>query len=175
MIDFVIPEVSLYHIEVLDGQHQGLVDEISCLNEYLGSSDMDQVSAAFDGIMVHLKTHFSDEEELMLKSKYPGFGSHRVHHQNLIFRATEMFHLVLERGALTETDVHNIFDEIIRHMLTSDGSFNSFLNAKNTSYRQKLRLQQISEERLINYGYRDLQSTEKPNVNVPCIAEGPLT
>ena len=110
--------------KVLDYQHRELV---SITNDfYTGSKKGGILAKAYfwktlQKAVAYVETHFSTEEELMLKMNYPGYAEHKKEHEDFIYNVTEQIRMFDE----TDNPDHNIFikyliDWIIQHIANSD-------------------------------------------------------
>lgn len=71
--------------EKIDNQHKQL---FSIANELLGSEDSKDITAkakiTLQKLKEYIETHFKDEEELMVKYKYPFSGEHKKIHNGIV-------------------------------------------------------------------------------------------
>jgi len=116
-----------YGITELDGQHQELIDLIGSLNRYVESPNLSEIEKIFDRLQELMIIHFSDEEMAMKRTEYPDVADHGVQHQNLLKEARNIFEIVKSRGKLSDYDINESLDKIVRHMLLSDGPFKAHL------------------------------------------------
>jgi len=143
---FSIPEVSLYRIKFLDDQHQELIDLVESLNVFVDTENCFEVEKIFGKLRDLLIRHFSDEEALMKETEFPDVAQHSVHHQELLVETERILTIILGRGSLTNHDIDECVNKVLRHMFLSDGPFNTHLHS--IGYVEKSGSRQKSDENL---------------------------
>lgn len=73
-------------IDIIDKQHQRIVDYINDLYAAQQSGDRDKVSSVLAGLIDYTTTHFVFEEDLMKRSGYPLFDLHKKVHDDFVTR-----------------------------------------------------------------------------------------
>ena len=72
-------------IPEIDSQHETLVSLVNLLHEsMLQGSDKAVLDDILSQLLTHTQTHFSYEEELMSRYKYPGYETHKSEHKKLM-------------------------------------------------------------------------------------------
>ena len=71
-------------IEIIDRQHQRIVDYINDLHSAHLEKDQDKVSAVLAGLRDYTLTHFTFEEDLMESSGYPLSETHKMVHNSFV-------------------------------------------------------------------------------------------
>jgi len=68
-------------VDKIDSEHRVLIDRINKLIEIGGSSaSHEEIEKTIDYLGEYVVKHFSDEEELQTKSKYPEYPEHKKLH-----------------------------------------------------------------------------------------------
>jgi len=124
---YKIPNEVLYGIKELDDQHQELVDTVRSLDAHVGSDDIATIEKIFDHLEKLMIKHFSDEESIMKETEFPDVAAHSVHHKKLLEEARQIFSIAVSRGTLSEHDINESIDKILRHLLLADAPFNTHL------------------------------------------------
>lgn len=72
-------------VREIDDIHQKMVDKIDQIMESCKPDrTFDNLSPLIDSLEEHIIDHFSSEEELMLRSNFPGYPPHKVAHEQII-------------------------------------------------------------------------------------------
>jgi hemerythrin-like metal-binding protein len=128
MSRFTIPSRCEFGVKSLDDQHQGLIEIINSLDDFLGDESYSGVPQTLKEFRALLVRHFSDEEALMVDTDFPGTAEHAYHHKDLLHETDRLFSEVQKRGRLIQYDIDECVDKVLRHMLSSDGPFNAHLH-----------------------------------------------
>jgi|GEM_PF-1459710 len=129
MKNYKVPDVSLFGIKKLDDQHQELFDILhgfNAIGDPGSTAEIDRLFERLHGLMVR---HFADEEQLMAETAYGKLREHCGHHRKLLRDVAAIRQRVADRGQIMVSDTHQSIDKVLRHMLISDGPFNSHLKA----------------------------------------------
>jgi hemerythrin-like metal-binding protein len=120
------------NVGVLDQQHQELFDTVNELERALrvgeGNSVVDEL---LDKLMTYAGLHFTAEESLMERHKFPGLSTHRVLHE--MFRKRMMTFLEKHRAAKPGVSVELLLflqTWLKTHVLKMDKQYSVFLNAR---------------------------------------------
>lgn len=117
-------------VKALDNQHTVLFD---CLNELHGAMLKGQAQALTGPLLKKLldytQTHFSAEEALMERAKYPGLAEHRAKHRELI-KQVEEYASRHERGEITlNLQLLNFLrDWLTEHIQKTDQQYGPCMN-----------------------------------------------
>lgn len=121
----------LTEIDMIDNQHKKLTSIIN--NLHMGimdvGKDREQVfKQAAQECIAYVKTHFSDEEKLLLETKYPEFNQHKKMHADYIWKLieeTENF----EKGSRVAPNrfVKFLSEWLIHHIAVQDKKYVLFL------------------------------------------------
>jgi hemerythrin len=71
-------------IEIIDRQHQRIVDYINDLHSAHLEKDQDKVSKVLAGLRDYTLTHFTFEEDLMESAGYPLSETHKMVHNSFV-------------------------------------------------------------------------------------------
>jgi len=128
-----VPEATLYGVKTLDDQHYRLFDLIEKIARLAGTDDMPAIEKIFDQVLGLMAKHFSDEEQLMIETRYSNASEHSVQHRSLLAEVNRIRKGMSENGNISKRDAHDAVDRVIRHMLLVDGPFKTHL--KRIGYR----------------------------------------
>lgn len=100
MKTFVWNQYYITGLDIVDGQHQSLVDLINRLSQQVSTPkdfDADTLDATFNGLAEYAIFHFKEEEQLMQKAGVDArhFEWHQAEHQRFLVDATEIRELAL--------------------------------------------------------------------------------
>ena len=71
-------------IDLIDNQHRRIVDYINELGTAYHEQDREKVSEILMGLIDYTATHFTFEEDLMRRSNYPLYDSHKKVHDSFV-------------------------------------------------------------------------------------------
>ncbi len=71
-------------VDVIDGQHRRIIDYINELDAANLARDKSKITEVLQGLVDYTITHFSFEEDLMLRAGYPLSDSHKKVHEAFI-------------------------------------------------------------------------------------------
>lgn len=122
-------------INSIDTQHKKLIDLINTLFSEMNSGNSKQaVSTALSELIKYTGSHFSFEEDLFAKHRYPERDAHMKIHKKLVAQVVD-FQKQFESG---EADVSLelmdfLKDWLIKHIKGTDKKYSSFLLSKGVS------------------------------------------
>ncbi len=129
MKDIVWSKILSVEVEEIDEDHRKLVGIFNTL----GHAVRDRESAEYLAVTLEelincTVWHFSHEERLMLKYRYPEMEEHKAEHRDLIESAKELQAKLL-RSDKSVADEHIVFLErwLTEHILTTDMRLGSYL------------------------------------------------
>jgi len=117
-------------VKSMDDQHVRLVDDLNKLHAEMLKGNAQSVAGDLaSGAMDRVNNHFSAEERLMEKTRFPGLANHRVEHRVLAAKVAE-FVSRYEQGDQT------MYPDLLRfmgnwqynHMLTVDKQYTQWMN-----------------------------------------------
>jgi hemerythrin-like metal-binding protein len=118
------------HVDRLDQDHRELfamVDKLfTAIAKGQGRTIVDQlIKVLFD----YTRYHFSAEEALMAKAKYPGLSAHRVEHRNLLSRISEIRCELAEDPTSEPIQLADLMQKwLAKHIRKSDQEYSSLMN-----------------------------------------------
>lgn len=115
-------------VEEIDEDHRKLVDIFNVLNHAVAEDESpDYLRAILDELINCTVWHFSHEERLMLKYRYPDAAAHSQEHRELIASARELQQEILHGGTVSERHIVFLERWLTEHILTADQKLGSFL------------------------------------------------
>lgn len=129
MRDIVWDRVLTIGIDEIDDDHRRLVDIFNILNHSVTEGDdPEYLAAVLEELINCTAWHFSHEERLMLKYRYPGLAEHRIEHRDLIESAKELQQKILQAGRLVDNeDLEFLEHWLTEHILSTDMKLGSYL------------------------------------------------
>lgn len=119
-------------VDAIDTQHQEWLSILNDLYEAMAAGREHAVLAeVLDRLIRYCGWHFSNEEEMMRQSGYPGFAAHQVEH-NALTDQIYSFEFRMQHGldlGLAVELLTTLRDWITNHILRTDQRFADFLNA----------------------------------------------
>ena len=81
-----------YGIEntMIDSQHQALFGLVNEVADRVRTGNMPEVKAVVNRLAAYTVEHFRDEENIMMRAKYPGLEDHRLIHAELLEKVQEL-------------------------------------------------------------------------------------
>lgn len=123
----------LLEYETLDRDHQRLAEIINQVIEAIDTDEAEKCAGLVIDLVQSAKSHFANEEALLVKIGYPNVKKHQDHHKSLY---TKMDHLIefakmagenqMARDSLRKELVFFLMDDII----TTDMDFKNFVAEK---------------------------------------------
>lgn len=109
---------------LIDTEHRKLINAINALLDACAQGKgRDEIKKMMDFLKAYTEKHFSDEEGLQLKSKYPGYIDHKSYHE-YFKRNVDNLSRRLDQEGPTVTIVgeinHALADWFINHIKTQD-------------------------------------------------------
>jgi len=116
-------------VEEIDEDHRKLVGIFNELNHAVTNGESaDYLAATFDELIKCTAWHFSHEERLMIKYRYPEIDLHRVEHRELIAAAQHLLGMLVQADrALANAEIEFLERWLTEHILTADQRLGSFL------------------------------------------------
>ena len=111
--------------EVLDGQHQNLLEIINMFDEARkrgkGSKVMYQI---LNDIVGYTQEHFAFEEKMMLEMEYPGLKLHQSQHRQLLQKVERLQYEFLHEGRRITAEASEFFNYwLTSHILKHDKEY----------------------------------------------------
>jgi hemerythrin len=121
-------------IEKIDTQHKELISRINKLLEVGGSSaSHEEVEKTIDYLGDYVVKHFSDEEELQINSKYPGYPEHKKLHTSFIDDFAKLKEEYEKNGNSMEFSMklnNTLLTWIIKHIKGEDVEYGKYYKAQ---------------------------------------------
>lgn len=130
MKDLVWGKILSVGIDEIDEDHRKLIDIFNILNHsVIKGESPEYLAATLEELINCTVWHFSHEERLMLKYRYPGFEEHKAEHRELIESVKELQQKVLQSDRpVAEEHIEFLERWLTEHILTADGRLGSFLS-----------------------------------------------
>jgi hemerythrin-like metal-binding protein len=127
--ELVWDEILSVGVEEIDEDHRKLVHIFNILNHAVAEkASPEYLAATLDELLNCTVWHFSHEERLMLKHRYPEAMAHKEEHRDLIQSAKDLQQEILQSDKPI-ADEHIQFLErwLTEHILTADGRLGAYL------------------------------------------------
>ncbi|MDX9994587.1 MAG: bacteriohemerythrin [Rhodocyclaceae bacterium] len=130
MKDIVWGKILSVGIEEIDEDHRKLVDIFNILNRAVREGEPPEYLAATLEELINCTVwHFSHEERLMLKHRYPEAAEHKAEHRELIESARELQQKLLSANRpLAEEHIEFLERWLTEHIFTADGRLGAYLS-----------------------------------------------
>ena len=129
MKDITWSKILAVGVEEIDDDHRKLVGIFNELNRAVRAGESADYRAATLTELINCTVwHFSHEDRLMLKHRYPGIDQHRQAHRELIAAAQELqAKLAQADAAVANAEIEYLERWLTEHILTADQRLGSFL------------------------------------------------
>ncbi len=118
---FVWNERLLLGVDVMDQEHQILVEKINALvTELEHNSGASQILHAFDDMAQYTVSHFKDEEKFMESFQYPQLNSHKKIHEKLLAQVGNYRQEILNQQLDAKVLVAFLRNWLISHIMGVD-------------------------------------------------------
>jgi len=120
-------------IESIDQQHDRLLEMIDNLESAMSLGDSrPEVESIIERLYAFAQGHFAYEEDLMLKTDFPGFAAHQEQHRAYLDKILEICHRWADGGGfLIAVDLHEVMTEwATYHILECDQDYVKHLQEK---------------------------------------------
>jgi hemerythrin len=130
MKDIVWGYVLSVGVDEIDEDHRKLVHIFNILNHAVTENESaDYLAAVLEELINCTVWHFSHEERLMLKYDYENREEHKAIHQDLIQKARELQHKILEaKNTVLDEDIEFLEHWLTEHILTEDLKLGNYLS-----------------------------------------------
>ena len=114
--------------KAIDEQHQYLLSLLNELLENRRAMNISELKHVFNSLIHYANIHFHDEEQLMIKYKYPNFSEHKNEHRVFIDKLEALeVEFQLDNKHVSYDIIFFLYDWLIKHILVSDKDFAPFL------------------------------------------------
>ncbi|WP_043743909.1 bacteriohemerythrin [Paramagnetospirillum magneticum] len=119
-------------VQRIDSHHRRLFEIGNSVLDMMERKSPDAEVAETMGLLrEYARFHFSEEEGLLIRYKYPDLSSHRARHNRLLEQLTELQAAVAEGRGYNEAEVLTFLQEwIVGHTLAEDRKSAIYLNSK---------------------------------------------
>jgi len=130
MKDIVWSKILSVGIDEIDEDHRKLVGIFNILNHAVSEGESPEyLAATLDELINCTVWHFSHEERLMLKYRYPDLAEHQAEHRDLIQSAKALqLDLQQENYQVAEAHIDFLKRWMTEHILTADGRLGTYLS-----------------------------------------------
>jgi len=114
--------------ELIDKQHQYLVNLINLLVENKNVLSKEELTAIFNNLIHYANVHFQAEEELVSSTDYPNKADHKEEHRKFVKKLEKIeLGIVLEDEKTIDNIILFLSQWLIDHILVRDKEFAPFL------------------------------------------------
>ena len=112
-------------IDVIDGQHQQIVDFINRLNTVRTTGDGEEIGSIIDGLVDYTLLHFAFEEALLAEAGYAALPGHQKVH-DLFAKRIQSFQERFASGESIADELHGLLSHwLISHIRNDDAAYAS--------------------------------------------------
>ena len=116
-------------LELIDTQHQKLVEILNNLNEIKKEKNIERLIRGFHDLICYSRIHFFDEEEIMKKINYPKYEEHKLEHKFFIDKLEEINKEIYEKNVYISLSMRIFLkDWLINHILKTDREIIPYIN-----------------------------------------------
>lgn len=124
-------------VPIIDDQHKELFKRINDLLEACSRGrGKEEIARVMQFLEDYVITHFSEEEQRMQQSKYPGFVSHKAQHEEFKRNFEDLKRLFDTDGPAVHVVIktnHVVIDWLKVHIKRLDKAFGAFLQTQTGS------------------------------------------
>jgi len=112
----------------IDAQHRKLISLINDLDQAVqdGTGGL-LVSYVLQELIRYVKDHFEDEEQLMLRRRFPDLTAHRKEHDLFASRLNEIHTTFQDGDALSSNILDFLKDWLVNHIRRTDQAYAAFI------------------------------------------------
>jgi len=117
-------------VEKFDSQHKELIELINELQRKISvGSDNKELGKVITEIYEHKKSHFADEERLMLDYNYPEFEQHAGEHAEMLDKLLKYKQDLVAGDKMVTVELTGLMsDWLINHIAEKDSRYGRFFN-----------------------------------------------
>jgi hemerythrin len=119
-------------VEEIDREHKRLLALLNDLHDAVQAGSAHEVlGKVMDELLLYVSYHFAHEEELFLRTNYPGFERHRLQHRALTITVKEIYEDFQQSDseALPSQVLQFLKNWLCEHIMGSDRAFGVYYNA----------------------------------------------
>jgi hemerythrin len=119
------------NIEEMDKQHQELLGVMNRLYEAIAAGyGSQEPSAAVDQLLKYAQEHFSAEERLMQRFRFPQLGGHKSEHRKFTEQASDLQRRLKAGQSVSAYEVLQFLRQwLVNHIQVTDAKYGKFINA----------------------------------------------
>lgn len=110
-------------IEVIDRQHQRIVEYINQLVRAQQQGEIQQVAETLDALVDYTHSHFVFEEALMEEAAYEFFGTHQMTHDRFIAKLNAFHTRYQQQENVAEELAEMLLHWLLNHIRHDDTSY----------------------------------------------------
>ncbi len=126
------------HVQQIDNEHKRLVNLLNVLNGAVQTgAGQAALGGVLNGLVDYASYHFSHEEDLFRRSRYPAYEKHRRQHEGFTVKVLQV-NANFQSGASTvlpDEVLEFLKDWLSHHIMESDRAFGAYLNANPAALR----------------------------------------
>ncbi|MDR0602317.1 MAG: bacteriohemerythrin [Treponema sp.] len=119
-------------VKVLDDQHQELIRLTNDLfNHCVGDAESEKLylSKVIQGTRNYIKVHFSTEEELLIRTKFPDYREHKREHDAFVLTVVEQVRNIKDQKFSLIVFTRYLKDWILTHIAVSDKKYAGYFKS----------------------------------------------
>jgi hemerythrin len=119
-------------VDEIDREHKRLLGVLNDLHDAVQAGEAREVlGKVMDELLLYVAYHFAHEEELFLRTDYPGFERHRLQHRALTITVKEIYEdfQLSDSEALPRQVLLFLKHWLYDHIMGSDRAFGVYYNA----------------------------------------------
>ncbi len=130
MKDIVWDQILSVGVDEIDEDHRKLVNIFNILNHAVREGESPEyLAATLEELINCTAWHFSHEERLMLKYRYPGREQHKAEHRDLVQTARDLQREMLQGDQpMSNEHLETLERWLTVHILTEDGRLGAHLS-----------------------------------------------
>ncbi|MCL6459982.1 MAG: bacteriohemerythrin [Gorillibacterium sp.] len=120
-------------VPAVDTQHQELV---RILNDFLAACTQqkgkDKIVETLEFLVSYTITHFHDEEQIMIRTKFPDYEAHKLEHERFVQDISTIKRQVEDQGVSVLTTIkinRTLVDWLINHIQKNDQLLGSYIKS----------------------------------------------
>ena len=117
-------------VDVFDNHHKKLVGLINQLHDSMNEGKgKEALALVLNELIKYADYHFTAEEDLMKKHKYPEFAKHRTEHSSFANKVKEIQRNFEREDKYAAIEAFTFLkDWLLNHILNSDKKYSTFFN-----------------------------------------------
>jgi len=118
-------------IEEMDNQHKKLMELANEVHDAVTKSKgNEKVNSVLNDLIVCIKEHFTAEEQLLRRIKFPHYSSHKAEHEKLTQKVIDLLkRLASEQGNTGYELLHFLRTWLVDHIQEKDMQYGDYITA----------------------------------------------